>query len=211
MKQLTPKNENQAKLLEAIHDSTLVVSIGPAGTGKSYVACHAAGEMLVDKTKQQIIITRPNVGVGKTLGSVPGTLDEKLLPWSNQYLQYLKKFIGGNEGAFASRMGKSIVLQSLEHIRGCSFDNAIILVEEAQNLTTSEIKALTTRIGENTTMVLSGDPAQSDKAKGNDLMQFVRMCHRHNIDIPIVEFGVSDIVRSEMVKKLIIMFMEEGI
>ena len=102
-------------------------------------------------------------------------------------------------------------MQPLETIRGRSFENSLVLVDECQNLTIEELKAITTRLGENSKMVLMGDSSQSDINSGKDILKFVSICRKHNIEIPIIEFTVEDIVRSDIVGQLVKAFIKEKI
>ena len=206
---LVAKTENQAVLMESIENFPLVVTLGPAGAGKTYVTAMLASQALLRGDVNQIILTRANVPTGRTLGHFPGTIEEKLQPWLAPSLNVLKKALGA--GDYDCRLGKSILTQPLETIRGQSFDDSFIIIDESQNLTIEELKALTTRIGENCTMVLCGDPNQSDVKDGNDLLYFVRLCNDSGIEVPIIQFGISDIVRSDIVGQLVRMFYEKGI
>lgn len=206
---MTPKTEKQQDFQKALESATLVCGVGCAGTGKTYVAGMTAAKMLLDGDIKQIVLTRPNVATGRTLGHFPGDISEKLAPWLAPILNVLKQGLGA--GDYACRLGKSILIQPLETIRGQSFEDSFVIIDESQNLNLEEIKALTTRIGEGTVMVLTGDPSQSDIKDGSDLSRFLVMCSRNGIDVPIIEFGVEDIVRSDMCADLIRMFHEENI
>jgi phosphate starvation-inducible PhoH-like protein len=109
-------------------------------------------------------------------------------------------------------MNKSeIEIQPIETIRGRSYENALVLVDEAQNLSIDELKAITTRLGENSKLVLMGDPAQSDVKDGKDLLKFCTVVRRAGIQLPIIEFSVDDIVRSDIVADLVRVFIKENI
>ena len=205
---ITPKNQNQDYLMRSIEQKVLTVATGPAGTGKTYCAGMIACKLLLKGEVNNLVLTRANVPTGRSLGHFPGTVEDKMTPWLAPLVNVLKEGLG--KGDVDCRMGKSIHVQPLETIRGQSFANSVILVDEAQNLTMDEIKAITTRIGENSKLVLMGDPAQSDVRDGNDLTRFARMCYNRGIDVPVVEFSVNDIVRSDIVGDLVRMSHEEG-
>jgi phosphate starvation-inducible PhoH-like protein len=131
-----------------------------------------------------------------------------MAPWLMPITSVLEKSFGLGFYQYLVNKG-SIEIQPLETIRGRSYENSLVIVDECQNLTFEELKAITTRLGENSKMVLCGDPAQSDINSGKDILKFVHLCKKHNIDIPIIEFGVDDIVRSDIVAKIVRMLMEE--
>lgn len=206
---LEAKTQAQQDLINAITGHTLTVALGVAGSGKTYCAASMAAKFLLDGTHDKIILVRANVSTGKSLGYLPGTASEKLTPWVAPMLNVLKLNLGFAD--YEARLDRSILLQPLEMVRGCSFDDAIILVDECQNLSIEELKAITTRIGENTKMILMGDATQSDVANGTNITRFAEMAQRHDVDIPVVCFGIDDIVRSDTVAKLVKMFYREGI
>ena len=204
-----PKTINQKKLWEALLNNPLVCGIGFAGTGKTFVTGMTACSMLMDGKIKKIIITRPNVPTGRTLGHFPGTVQEKMEPWLAPITSVLRDGLGAAK--YEAMFDREIQIQPLETIRGQSFEDTFIIVDESQNLSLDEIKALTTRIGEGSHMALIGDPKQSDVRDGSDLVKFVHMCNKSGIDVPLIEFQIADIVRSEMCKQLITMFYEEGL
>ena len=208
-KSFVARSEKQQDLAIYLHTHQLVCGIGCAGTGKTYTTGMVAARMLLENRVEQIVLTRPNVPTGRSLGFFPGTVEEKLAPWLAPITNVLKE--GLTSSVYEKMEGSQILIQPLETIRGMSFDNSFIIVDESQNLTLEEIKALSTRIGEGTVMSLIGDPAQSDVKKGNDLTRFVEMCNRNDIEVPSVEFGVDDVVRSDICGDLIRMFHNENI
>lgn len=207
--QLEAKTQPQLDLINSITGHTLTVALGCAGTGKTYIAASMAAKYLLDGTHDKVILVRANVPTGGSLGFFPGTVEEKLTPWLQPMLSVMKQNLGF--GDYEARLGRSILLQPLETIRGCSFDDAIILVDECQNLSIEEIKAITTRIGQNTKLIMMGDATQSDVANGSHITRFADMCGRHNVSIPVVCFGLEDIVRSDTVADLVKMFYRENL
>lgn len=207
---IQPKNEKQNFLLESIEHNAMTVCIGPAGTGKTFCAGMKAAQLFLKGNHDRIILSRANVPTGKSLGYFPGTVQEKMTPWLLPMMDVLKDGLG--KGRYDYMLTKEqIEIQPIETIRGRSFENAVVIVDEAQNLNIAEIKAVTTRLGENSKLIMLGDPAQSDVHNGNDLTDFVDMCNRHDIEIPIVKFGVNDIVRSDIVASLVKMFLREDV
>lgn len=203
-----PKTENQNLLLEAIPEYDIVVALGPAGTGKTYCSVGKVVELYNKGHYKKIVIARSIIPTGKSMGYLPGDLKEKMIPWLLPMLSVMEKAFGKQK--FDIMMAKDdISIQPLETIRGRSFEDSLILIDEAQNLSFEEIKAITTRLGENSKMVLMGDAFQSDLQGKSALLTFCAMCARHNIEIPVIQFGLDDIVRSDIVGKLVRMFVME--
>jgi phosphate starvation-inducible PhoH-like protein len=203
-----PKNQKQEDLINAIKAHPITVTIGCAGTGKTYCSAGTAAMLYLQGNFSKIVLTRANVPTGKSLGHFPGDIKEKMTPWLLPMLEVLKKALGANK--YAYMMEKELIeIQPIETIRGRSFTNAIVLVDESQNLTLDEIKAITTRLGENSKLVLMGDPAQSDVKKGEDLLRFTEIVGRSDIELPVIEFGVYDIVRSDIVADLVKLYIRE--
>jgi phosphate starvation-inducible PhoH-like protein len=205
-----PKNEKQDLLIQSIKNFPLTVTMGCAGTGKTYCSAGTIAQLFTTSRNgyDKIVLTRANVPTGKSLGHFPGTIAEKMTPWLMPMLEVLQKSFGKGKFDFMLSKGQ-IDIQPIETIRGRSYENALVLVDEAQNLCMDELKAITTRIGENTKLVLMGDPAQSDVKNGEDLVEFCRKVSNSGIDLPIIEFGVDDIVRSDIVADLVRLFIEE--
>jgi len=209
---IIPKNEKQDYLIHAIKNSPITVTMGCAGTGKTFCSAGTVAQLFQSSRSgyEKIVLTRANVPTGKSLGHFPGTIEEKMEPWLLPMLEVLRKAFGKGKFEYMKSKGQ-IEIQPIETIRGRSYENSLVLVDEAQNLCMDELKAITTRIGENTKLVLMGDPAQSDVHNGRDLVEFCWKVRKAGIDLPVVEFGVNDIVRSDIVADLVKMFIEEGI
>ena len=203
---IQPKTEHQDQLLRAIDRSQLVVTIGPAGVGKTWCAVNAAVNLLVQNKIRRIVLTRSNVPTGPTLGSFPGDISDKLSPWLAPMTNVIKQRLGAGDYDAKIHSGQ-IQFQPLETIRGASFESTVILVDEAQNLTYEEVKAITTRIGEGSRMVLMGDPMQKD-TRYSGLVEFKKIVEKFNLDIPVIEFTVDDIVRSDIVAQLVKAYMK---
>lgn len=198
---ITAKNLAQQLYLEAIERSDVVFGIGSAGTGKTYVAASYAAEKLFYREINKIIVTRPNVEASRSMGFLPGELEEKYAP-------YLEPF----EGVFIRAFGKSlydlfrkrgqIEPKPLGFMRGATFDNAIVLVDECQNMTDKEFKLLLTRIGENTKVIFSGDSRQVDIPDSGLMNTIERL--KFIPEIETIEFFPQDIVRSNLCKQIIL-------
>jgi len=207
---ILPKNQKQDLLIHSIKSYPITVTTGCAGTGKTYCSIGTAAALYKSGRYKKIVLARANVPTGKSLGSFPGDIKEKLTPWLMPMLDVLKKAFG--PGKFAYMIEKELIeMQPIETIRGRSYENTVVLVDEAQNLTFDDLKAISTRLGENSKLVLMGDPAQSDVKKGQDLLMFCKIVERGGIDVPIITFGANDIVRSDIVASLVKLFLKEGV
>ena len=204
-----PKNGRQERLIRSISTYPITVTIGCAGTGKTYCSAGTVAQ-IYQKTGRynKIILTRANVPTGRSLGHFPGTIQEKMTPWLLPMLEVLQKAFGSDKFKYMVSKGE-IEIQPIETIRGRSYKDALVLVDEAQNLSIDELKAISTRLGENAKLVLMGDPAQSDVKNGQDLLRFCNLVQKAGIPLPVVEFSVDDIVRSDIVADLVRMFIAE--
>ena len=207
---IVPRTEKQAELINAIKGSQQVLILGPAGTGKTYVTATCAADLYTLKEIDKIVITRPHVAVGKDIGFLPGTLEEKAQPWALPVLDVLVKHLGKGTVETAIKNG-NIEVATLALMRGRSFEGAFIIVDEAQNIEVAEIKMLLTRVGEGSTIVLNGDVQQSDLKGTSGLSKIIHLAKKHLLDVPVVEFGVDDIVRSGICKEWVKVFMKEGL
>lgn len=207
---ILPRGSNQKLLLDALKEYTQVFILGPAGTGKTYVTATYAADRYTLKEIDKIVITRPHVAVGKDLGYLPGTLEEKTYPWALPVLDVLIKHLG--KGAVETGIkNNNIEMAPLALMRGRSFDNSFIIVDEAQNITIHELKMLLTRVGEGSTIVLNGDVQQSDLKEADGLSKVIHLAKKHMLSVPVVEFGVDDIVRSDICAQWVKVFMKEGV
>ena len=206
---LVPKTVNQGRLIDAIASSNQVMILGPAGTGKTYVTATCAADLYTLKQIDKIVITRPHVAVGKDIGFLPGTLEEKAQPWALPVLDVLVKHLGRGTVDTALKSG-NIEIATLALMRGRSFDGAFIIVDEAQNIEIPEIQMILTRVGEGSTIVLNGDIQQSDLKGTSGLAKIIHLSKKHMLDVPVVEFGVEDIVRSGICAEWVKVFIREG-
>ena len=205
---LVPLTDNQKLYIDAIDAGGQIFGLGPAGTGKSYIPATIAANKLLLKEVDRVIITRPTVSVGKSLGYLPGTLEEKFEPWLGPILQTMKNVMGANDVETNLKNG-NIVYSPLEFMRGASYDNAMVIVDEAQNLEVGHAIMLVTRIGENCTLVLNGDARQSDLPRESGLTKLIHLAKKYNIPSTTVEFTVEDIVRSDVCKRWAMALYEE--
>lgn len=207
---IVPKTETQTELLNALTSSNQVFILGPAGTGKTYVTATYAADLYTTKEVDKIVITRPHVTVGKDIGYLPGTLEEKTYPWALPVLDVLIKHLGKGAVETGIKNG-NIEMAPLALMRGRSFDNSFIIVDETQNITTHELKMLLTRVGEGSKIVLNGDVQQSDLATGDGLSKVIHLAKKHILPVPVIEFGIDDIIRSDICAQWVKVFLKEGI
>lgn len=199
-KVIYPKTENQKRLLEALADKECeqVLVTGPAGTGKTFLTVSYAADMFNRRMIKKIVIARPAVGAGPTIGLLPGDLHEKMAVWLAESINILKDRLGEEVFEIALKRG-DIEIVALEHIRGRSFSNSFILVTEAQNTTVEEMISLVTRVGENSKLILDGDTRQTDIKKENGLAwasSMVKTVPALARRSGVVNFQIEDVVRS---------------
>lgn len=205
---LLPMNDNQKAYINAIDAGGQVIALGPSGTGKSFIPATMAANLMLLGQVDTIVITRPAVSVGKSLGALPGTLEEKFEPWLGPILKTIREVLGQN--TLESKIkNNNVIYAPLEYMRGASYDNSFVIVDEAQNLTVDQAKMLVTRIGENCTLILNGDIRQSDLSEQSGLTKLIHIAKKYNIDATVIEFTVEDIVRSDICKQWVIALYEE--
>jgi len=207
---IVAKTPKQKEFLDALKVSSQVFVLGPAGTGKTYVTATYAADLYTTKQIDKIVITRPHVAVGKELGFLKGDLTEKTMPWALPVLDVLEKHLGKGTVETGIKNG-NIEMAPLALMRGRSFDSAFIIVDETQNITTHELKMLLTRVGEGTTIVLNGDVQQSDLKEADGLSKVIHLAKKYMLPVPIIEFGVEDIIRSDITAMWVKTFMKEKI
>jgi len=195
---LTQKQATYLGLLDS-HDCT--IAAGPAGTGKTFVACAWAGAQLHAKKFHNIVLTRPNAGVGKTLGMLPGRIEQKMAPWARPLAAAFKQQMGSKKYEDGVKSG-IIQIQPLEHIRGLTFDSACMIIDEAQNTTPAEMKAFLTRVGKHSCIIISGDESQSDIHSTQNGMAWALRAVKGGLvpSVGHVQFTHSDVVRSDLCK-----------
>ena len=204
---LTAKTENQLKLIRAINTHDQVIAVGCAGTGKSFIPAAMAADMLSSGAIEKVIMTRPMVSVGKSMGFLPGDMNEKGAPWMVPLMDPLVGRLGKGFVDYCMRTGK-IEVVPFELIRGRTWRNAFVIVDEAQNCTFHQLKAVVTRMGEGSKLVMDGDIAQADNPHSG-LAPIVRLAQKYDIDCITVEFGLEDVVRSGLVKQWLTAFHRE--
>lgn len=202
--EIEPLNFIQGEYLEAIKSNDIIFGIGSAGTGKTFIAASYAASQLFHRKVDKVILTRPNVETGRGLGFLPGTLEEKYAPYLLPFDAIFTKALGKGFYEYCLK-NKDIEPTPLGFLRGTTFDNCIVLVDEAQNCTREEMKMLLSRIGKNCKMIFSGDTEQSDIGNDSGLEDAVNRLDGIS-GIEIVEFLDEDIVRSKMCKAIIMAY-----
>ncbi|MCW2285106.1 phosphate starvation-inducible PhoH-like protein [Rhodoblastus acidophilus] len=192
---IKPLNPTQAEYLAALKHSQQVVVLGPAGAGKTFIAATYAADLFRQGRIQKIVLTRPNVPCGRSLGFFPGTLQEKFAPWAVPIAEAIKERIGDGAFDIAVKRG-DIEMVPFEVMRGRTWKNAFVLLDEAQNTSVMEIKTFLTRIGEDCISVVNGDIGQSDIRETSGLRRMIDLIREHDLPVPVIEFGLDDIVRS---------------
>ena len=205
---ILPRNRNQEEyILELLsEDKDIVFGIGPAGTGKTLLACQAAVKAFLEGEVDRIIVTRPAVSADEDIGFLPGTLEEKMAPWTRPIFDVLREYFYSGEIEGMIKEGV-IEISPLAYMRGRTFKDAYIIADEMQNATPNQMKMLLTRIGTNSKMVVTGDLAQADRLKDNGLIDFIK--HLDNKDssrISTVRFNKGDIERHEAVKEVLAIY-----
>jgi phosphate starvation-inducible protein PhoH and related proteins len=190
-----PLNPTQADYLDALRTSSQVIVLGPAGTGKTWIAATHAADLFRNRQITKIILTRPNVPCGRSLGYFPGSLEDKFAPWAVPVAEAIKERIGKAAYEIALKRG-DIEIVPFEVMRGRSWKNAFILLDEAQNASPTEIKTFLTRIGEDCTVVVNGDVSQCDLAQESGLRSIIHLIKSQALPVPVVEFTREEIVRS---------------
>lgn len=205
---IQPKNDRQQELIEAINENEIVIAEAPAGCGKTYISGCVASKFLAENKVKRIILTRANVHVGKSIGLLPGSADDKMEPLLAPILAVLKDKMGDALYGY-NRAKKKIDLQPLEYIRGNSFKDTFLIIDESQNLTPEEVQALVTRF-ESGRILFLGDNFQNDmKGQVPGLEWLEKFSERNRLGYPIIKFGLNDIVRSELVKRFLIALYRE--
>jgi phosphate starvation-inducible PhoH-like protein len=192
---LVPKNPAQKNYIECINRFPQVFVTGPAGTGKTYIAAAIAADMFLRKDVSKVILTRPNIPAGKSLGFFAGSIEEKIAPWVVPLTEVLEHRLGKGRFEVALKR-KDIEIVPFEVMRGRSFNNAFVILDEGQNLTPHEMKMFLTRIGENTKVVVNGDLLQHDLKETSGLSKAIDLIFKCNIEAAVCHFTHDDVVRS---------------
>ena len=210
--QLIPRNKHQETYILKLLDTTksIVFAIGPAGTGKTMLAVQTAVKKFKEGNIDKIIVTRPAVSVDEDLGFLPGTLEQKMAPWTRPIFDVLREYFDAKqiEGMIEEGI---IEIAPLAFMRGRTFKDAYIIADEMQNATPNQMKMLLTRLGDNSEMVVTGDLAQADRKVDNGLIDFIHQFESpgQNKHLDVVRFEQGDIERHEAVKEVLSVYGDE--
>jgi len=202
VKKIRPRSDNQRLLMEAIESKPLTIAVGPAGTGKTYLAIAAAVEALEAGTVSRIVLSRPAVEAGETLGFLPGDMREKLDP----YLRPLWDALNDRLGAKRLRQNLddgTIEIAPVAFMRGRTLNSSFVLIDEAQNCTYGQIKMLLTRLGWHSTMVMTGDPDQTDLLPELSGLGAIAQRLERLPDVAVVRLADQDVVRHPLVGRML--------
>jgi phosphate starvation-inducible PhoH-like protein len=208
-KTIKVKNINQFKYMDMIQDSTITFGIGPAGTGKTFLAVVSAVKLYSEQKIKKIVLTRPAVEAGERLGYLPGDLSQKIDPYLVPLFDSLEYFFGNENLAYLIEK-RNIEIVPLAYMRGRTLNNACIILDEAQNATNSQIKMFLTRLGENSKIIITGDESQIDLySKENSGLRKTRKILSKIEEISVMEFQNTDIVRNPIVSKILEIFPDK--
>lgn len=210
VKTIEAMNDRQQEYMESLVQNTITVGRGSAGTGKTYIASVIAANQYLLGEIDQIIVMRPIIGMGKSSGAWPGTIEEKIGPYVMPILNTIKKVIG--EDKYKNDFGKNILIQPLESVRGMSFDKkTIVILDEAQNTSPDEIRSIVTRLEEGCKLYICGDDAQKDVSGTSGIVYLDGVIKKHKLPkCGVVNFYPEDIVRSGLTKRFVEIFDKEG-
>ena len=208
---INARNANQKLYLTKLYEesTSIVLAIGPAGTGKTMLAVQFGVKLFQEGKVDRIVVTRPAVSVDEDLGFLPGDLNEKMAPWTRPIFDVLGEYYQKKEIASMLEEG-TIEISPLAYMRGRTFKNAYIVADEMQNATVNQMKMLLTRLGEGSKMVVTGDLAQADRVSDNGLIDFCNLLEKKQYleHIDIIRFDTKDIERHNAVKEVLAVYGE---
>ena len=199
---VSPRGVVQRRYLDLLQSSVpIIIGTGPAGTGKTLLACHAGAKALVKGQVNRLVLTRPAVSVDEQHGFLPGSLDKKMEPWTRPMFDCLHKYISPKE------LKEYVEICPLAYMRGRTFEHAWIIGDEMQNSTPAQMKMLLTRLGEGSKMVVTGDVQQHDRGfEDNGLSDLTRRVFTISDYIQHVEFTDEDVVRHPAIREILSMY-----
>jgi phosphate starvation-inducible PhoH-like protein len=202
VKNIKPRSDGQAELMSAIDEHSLTMAIGPAGTGKTYIAISKAAEALERGEIERIILSRPAMEAGESLGYLPGDMQEKMAPYLRPLYDSLGDRMGGKRVRQYIEDG-TIEIAPIGFMRGRTLNNSFIVIDEAQNCTYGQLKMILSRLGWHSTMVVTGDPGQSDLLEG--MSGLADISNRLDVlpNVAVCRLGDTDIVRHPLVAEML--------
>ena len=209
-KSVIARSQKQSDYIKALRENDIVMALGPAGTGKSFLAVSVAITMLMEKKVERVILSRPAVEAGEKLGFLPGDMKEKVDPYLRPLYDALYELFGFEKIDKKIESGE-IEIAPLAFMRGRTLKNCFAILDEAQNATETQIKMFLTRIGENSKLVVNGDPSQVDLInKSHSGLTKSKNILSGIDEIKIVEFDHSDVVRHPLVSKIIMAYQKKN-
>ncbi len=209
-KSVIPRSEKQKNYVRALRESDIIISCGPAGTGKTFLAVAVALTMLLDKKIERIILSRPAVEAGERLGFLPGDMREKVDPYLRPLYDSLYDLLDFEKIQKRIEIG-DIEIAPLAFMRGRTLKNSFAILDEAQNATDTQIKMFLTRIGENSKIVINGDPSQIDLPnKSLSGLNKSKKLLGHLNEISVVDFDHTDVVRHPLVSKIVKAYSDQN-
>ena len=202
VKNIKPRSEGQAQLIQDIKDYSLTMAVGPAGTGKTYLAIAAAVEALESGEVERIVLSRPAMEAGESIGFLPGDMQEKMAPYLRPLYDSLGDRLGGKKVRQLLEEG-TIEIAPIGFMRGRTLNNSFVVIDEAQNCTYGQLKMILSRLGWHSTMVITGDPAQSDLLDGVSGLDQISDKLDKVENISVCRLSGSDIVRHPLVAKML--------
>ena len=209
-KSVIARSEKQSEYIKALKEKDIIISLGPAGTGKSFLAVSVGVTMLMEKKIDRVILSRPAVEAGEKLGFLPGDMKEKVDPYLRPLYDALYELFGAEKIDKKIESGE-IETAPLAFMRGRTLKNCFAILDEAQNATETQIKMFLTRIGENSKLVVNGDPSQIDLInKSQSGLIDSKKILKHLKEIKIIEFDHTDVVRHPLVSKIISAYQKKS-
>lgn len=202
LRKVKPRSDGQQALMKAIESHNLTMALGPAGTGKTYLAISAAVEALEDGKVERIILSRPAMEAGESLGYLPGDMHEKMAPYLRPLYDALGDRLGGKRVRQLLEEG-TIEIAPVGFMRGRTLNNSFVVIDEAQNCTYAQLKMLLSRLGWNSTMVVTGDPDQSDLLDGMSGLSDISNRLDAIKNIAVIRLKSEDIVRHPLVAEML--------
>jgi phosphate starvation-inducible PhoH-like protein len=202
IKTVKPRSDGQGQLMKAINDFNLTLAMGPAGTGKTYLAISAAAEALDKGEVERVILSRPAMEAGESLGYLPGDLQEKMAPYLRPLYDALGDRMGGKRVRQFIEDG-TIEIAPIGFMRGRTLNNAFVVIDEAQNCTYGQLKMILSRLGWHSTMVVTGDPEQSDLLDGMSGLADIAGRLEPLPNIAVCRLKQEDIVRHPLVAEML--------